>query len=110
MVAKELDVRLVPDGQVPCVLLSGRLDSRGANIVREALRPLWNRSGDRIVLDLASVEIIDVAGLAALLRVDSLAREAGSTLQLTAVPPTLERLLRETGLRFRFASVQAPPA
>jgi anti-sigma B factor antagonist len=105
MVANELDVRVVHDGQVARVLLSGRLDSRGAHIVRDALRPLWNQSGDRIVLDLASVEIVDVAGLAALLRLDSLAREAGWTVQLTAVPPTLERLLRETGLRFRFASV-----
>jgi anti-anti-sigma factor len=110
MVANELDVRVIHDGPVACVLLRGRLDSRGANIVRDALRPLWNRSGDRIVLDLASVEIVDVAGLAALLRVDGLAREAGSALQLTAVPPTLERLLGETGLRFRFARVQAPPA
>ena len=102
MAPAELDVRVVHDGPVARILLSGRLDSGGADIVRESVRPLLNRSGDRIVVDLAHVDHIDLAGLAALLRVDTLARAAGSTVELTAVPATLDQLLRETGLRFRF--------
>src|SRR5262245_13055841 len=108
MAVGELDIRVIYDGPVARVVVRGRLDSDGADAIREAVRPLWNRSGDLIVIDLMQVDAVDIAGLAALLRVDILAREFGSTVKRAAVPVTLERLLLETGLRFRFAGAQVP--
>ena len=73
------------------VLLSGRLDGGAADVVREALRPLWDRTGTRITMDLSGVELIDIAGLALLLRMDALARDATSTITLAGVPAGLDR-------------------
>jgi anti-anti-sigma factor len=100
--AGELDVDLIYDGSAARVLFTGRLNGDAADVVREVLGPLWHRTGTRITVDLSGVELIDIAGLALLLRMDVLARAATSTIMLAGVPAGLDRLLRETGLRFRF--------
>jgi anti-sigma B factor antagonist len=76
----------------------GRLDLATAATLRTSLAAALARGRRRLVVDLAGVPFLDLAGLAALVGGRRAARRAGGDLRL-ARPPTQPRLVLElTGL------------
>ncbi len=70
--------RTAPDGAT-VVALAGELDLTGEEQVREAVMAC---RGERVVVDLSGLELIDARGVAALLEADRLLAEAGGSMQL----------------------------
>ena len=89
------------DGHLVVTLL-GELDVADATAVAAALMTAADRE-PRIVVDLASLEFIDVSGMAALLRARKHARRAGGDLLLAAPRPRLLRLLSIPSLAYDFS-------
>jgi anti-anti-sigma factor len=89
------------DGHLVVTLL-GELDVADATAVAAALMTAADRE-PRIVVDLASLEFIDVSGMAALLRARKHARRAGGDLLLAAPRPHMRRLLSIPTLAYGFA-------
>jgi anti-anti-sigma factor len=86
----------VDPGQV--VHLTGRLDVHAAADARIALADAVDSGSGDLVIDLASLEAVDVTGLGVLVGAHRCAGRAGRTLVLRDVPPTVGRLLFLTRL------------
>jgi anti-sigma B factor antagonist len=84
------------------VTLVGELDVADAAEVTAALMTAADRE-PRIVVDLASLEFIDVSGIAALMRARKHARAAGGDLLLAAPRPHMMRLLSIPTLAYGFS-------
>ena len=84
------------------VTLRGELDLVDAAAVATALMAAADRE-PRIVVDLASLEFIDVSGVAALARARKHARRAGGDLLLAAPRTQMTRLLSTRALAYRFS-------
>jgi anti-sigma B factor antagonist len=84
------------------VTLRGELDLVDAAAVATALTAAADRE-PRIVIDLASLEFIDVSGMAALARARKHARRAGGDLLLAALRPQMTRLLSTSAQAYRFS-------
>lgn len=85
------------------LVLRGRLDSRSAPDVRQALHSLVDAGRTRAgqvdaVVDLAGLELGEVSCLGLLLEAHRRAERAGRRLVLVDVPAPVERLLRVTRL------------
>ncbi|NBM15931.1 STAS domain-containing protein [Streptomyces sp. GC420] len=83
------------------VRVSGELDVATTGEVRSILRTAL-RSYRHIVIDLGRLEFCDCSGLSALLAADRAARACGAELRLRAVPHSLARILRLTGVQGAF--------
>jgi anti-anti-sigma factor len=80
------------------LVVSGRLDSRSASVLRAALHDAVDSAEGDLELDLSGLEIWDGAGLGVLVGANRKARRAGRQLVLIAVAPRIARLLRATRL------------
>ena len=105
------DVRLsasIRDGRV-LVALSGELDVTCAAAAEAAITTLATR-GQWLIIDMSALDFMDCGSLSALLRVRTLARQAGGDLVLAAPRRLVLRLLALTGQEHAFcvhASVAA---
>ncbi len=81
--------------------LYGELDTMGRLRFREQIRSMLGRGGSEVVIDVADLGGINVAGLAALLRADLLLRGVHSRLYVRGARPAFVELLRATGLEGR---------
>ena len=84
------------------VTVRGELDLVDAAAAAAALMAAADRE-PRIVVDLASLEFIDLSGLTALARARRHARRAGGDLLLVAPRPQMTRLLSTSALAYRFS-------
>ncbi|MFJ9598262.1 anti-sigma factor antagonist [Streptomyces virginiae] len=81
------------------VRVCGEIDMDDAVEVREDLTAALDASRNGLDIDLAGVTFCDSSGLHVLLDLNEQAREAGKTLVLSALSPTVVRLLHITGTR-----------
>ena len=80
------------------VVLSGRLDARGAAVARALLHEVVDAGQGDLHLHVGELELWDASGLGVLIGAHRKARQAGRRLVLTDVPPRQLRLLRATRL------------
>lgn len=85
-------------GDRELVVLSGRLDARGAGPARDALHAALSAGSGRLVVDLSGVELLDATGLGVLVGAHRRARLEGRELVLSDAPPRVARLLSLTRL------------
>jgi anti-sigma B factor antagonist len=85
-----------PSGAVLVLGLEGEFDLAAAPTLREQLEAARGTDVRGVVLDLAAVTFVDSSGLRELLRASSAYREAGMSLVLAALPPTVVRLFELT--------------
>ncbi|WP_261571386.1 STAS domain-containing protein [Frankia gtarii] len=85
-------------GEDVFIELSGELDTAGRLRFREQIGELLGRGGGTVTVDVAGLQLIDIPGLAALLRADLLLRRVHSELRISSPTPAFAALLRETGL------------
>lgn len=79
-------------------ILSGRLDTTRAPVVREQLLRLLRPAASRLVLDLTLVSHIDAVGLAVLVGTERRARLLGGSLRLAAARPAVGMAVHAAGL------------
>jgi len=96
------DLRIRRCGDHAVVTLCGELDLVDAALVATALMAAADRE-PWLVVDLASLEFIDVSGVSALARARKHARQAGGDLLLAAPPPQMMRVLAATALAYGFS-------
>jgi anti-sigma B factor antagonist len=94
--AQELQIEVLRTGAE--VVLSGRLDARGAAVARALLHEVVEQGEGDVLLRVGQLEIWDASALGVLVGADRKARQAGRRLVLTDVPPRQLRLLRATRL------------
>jgi anti-anti-sigma factor len=92
------------DGTV--LALSGELDLGSSPQLAAALDRLERGGSDRMILDLAELEFIDVTGLRLLLRVHERVSQHGGELVLVNVRAAVHRLLKLTGTTELLAVIQ----
>lgn len=80
------------------VLLTGRLDVRGAAAARDALHRALAAGDGELVVDLSGVELLDAIGLGVLVDVHRRAKLTDRRLVLRAATPRVARLLAATRL------------
>jgi anti-anti-sigma factor len=97
--------RMTDHGQI---VLTGRLDVRGAAVARDALHAALETGDGELVVDVSGVELLDATGLGVLVDVHRRARLAGRRLVLRGAPPRVARLLAITRLN-RILTVEAGP-
>jgi anti-anti-sigma factor len=97
--AGSLNVRASMDGNVARVSLFGELDLDRAGAVADELSGLPAQGATAVVIDVSGLSFIDSSGLRALLTAREQLEEAGASLQLTALSPSVERVLDMTGTR-----------
>jgi anti-anti-sigma factor len=82
------------------IRIAGSVDTSNAAAVATEVDRAWDAPpGVPIRVDLARVEFMDSAGLGVLLMARMRAREVGRRLSVVAPSPTVDRLLRVSGLR-----------
>ncbi|GAA3726173.1 STAS domain-containing protein [Salinactinospora qingdaonensis] len=86
----------------PYVHVTGELDLATADELADELIGVIERHGPDTVVDLSGVTFCDARGLAALVRVANHAENAGGRLVIASLSPCVARLLRLTGLAWRF--------
>ena len=96
--AAGLTVSVRTAGSTTIAELRGELDITCSPALRDQLLGLLRRSSSRLVVDLSAVTYCDASGLAVLVGTERRARLLGGSLQLTAVPPQVDEVLRITGL------------
>jgi anti-sigma B factor antagonist len=85
-----------PAGTV--VRIAGELDYDTAGHLREVLRGITLRPGERLVLDLAGLKFCDSSGITTILAARNVALAAQADIALAAVPDSTSRVLRLVGL------------
>ncbi|MFI7603182.1 SigB/SigF/SigG family RNA polymerase sigma factor [Actinoplanes sp. NPDC049681] len=87
-------------GGVLTVRVQGEVDRDTAERLRTSLRhAICSAGGDRLVIDLAGVPLVDAAGVAVLLDAASAAAVAEAQLTLTGAQPYVARILGVSGLQ-----------
>ena len=76
----------------------GRLDMVAAPLLREQLRTQVQRGNINVVVDLSGVDLIDSAGLSALISGLKAARQAGGGLRITRPSKQVRSILKLTNL------------
>jgi len=92
-----------PEREVVRLAPIGELDLATADMVYAQLRDLYEAGFQHIVLDLRGLTFLDSSGLALLIAEDRRARESGRTFSIIHGRPTVERVLKISGLEDRFA-------
>lgn len=77
--------------------LTGELDLASYPKLEDEIDRLLESAPKLVVLDLAELQFMDVAGLRALLHFDQRLRGEGKRLAVAAIPPATRRLLALTG-------------
>ncbi|MFD6180323.1 STAS domain-containing protein [Streptomyces goshikiensis] len=95
-----VDVRW--SGRTAVVAVAGELDHDHAEPLREAISEALERGAERIVVDCGRLAFCDSTGLNILLRGRLEAREAGSSVELAALGPTVARMFDITGAKAVF--------
>ncbi|QMU73808.1 STAS domain-containing protein [Streptacidiphilus sp. P02-A3a] len=98
-----LTVSTRPGSAGPVVRVEGDLDFETADVLRDRVRTLVLRPGERLTLDLDAVTFFDSSGLGALLATRGLALEADATIELLPPPDHIARVLDAVGLSDVFA-------
>jgi RNA polymerase sigma-B factor len=100
-----LQVSTVHAGGTATVRVRGELDRDTAERLRTGLREaVAGAGGDRLVVDLTGVPLVDAAGVAVLLDAASAAAVAGVRLRLTGAQTYVARTLAVTGLHALLAA------
>jgi anti-sigma B factor antagonist len=104
----ELGYQRTADGHA-MVNVRGELDIASAEEAHAYLRRVVDgEKKGKITLDLADLTFCDAAGLGVLAKVASYARQTGRTLRVTAVRPSLLRIMRITGMDEAFPEIRTP--
>lgn len=105
-------LRVVPssDSDGLRVQLRGELDRATAGRLVEIVGALAVPGTARVRLDLADLDFIDAAGLAALLQIHTSLHRHGGRLRLVRARPLLRRMLAVTSLLDALDVEPAPPA
>ncbi|MGW0336636.1 STAS domain-containing protein [Streptomyces sp. NPDC003011] len=82
----------------PVLEIHGELDYVHATELRDLLTTLTLQPGQRLVLDLASMDFCDSTGITALIAARNQAQAAQADITLAAVPAHTLRVLRMVGL------------
>jgi anti-sigma B factor antagonist len=96
-------------GRYARLTLRGELDLATVGIFDAAVRAVWSRAIDRIEIDLSDLTFIGSAGVAAILAVNSCARELGFSLTLVRGPQPVHRIFELTGIDGQF-DFRPPPS
>ena len=93
--ASPLRIAVESDGATTVLRLTGELDLATAELLRERVRTLlgYGTVLERLVLDLAGLEFLDVTGLGALLETRRKLSATGVTLVLRRPRPMVVRML-----------------
>jgi anti-sigma B factor antagonist len=97
-------------GGITVAELSGDLDLASAPALRDQLLGLLRPGASRLVIGLSQVSYCDASGLAVLVGTARRARLLGGFFHLAEVSPSVDRVLRLTGLQWHFGvfpSIQA---
>lgn len=97
----ELACQLAADGRAT-VTVCGELDIETADQTYAYLRDVVDSQTGPTTLNLAEVTFCDAAGLGVLARVAGYAKQSGRSLGVTAVRPSLLRIMRITGMNEAF--------
>ncbi|WP_354637993.1 STAS domain-containing protein [Kitasatospora camelliae] len=93
-----LSVVVLTQAAGPVIRVAGEIDHYSVPHLEAALKQPWaSRDVGIVEVDLGQVTFCDSSGLNALLAADSRAREHGSRLELTHVPPPVARLFAVSG-------------
>lgn len=90
--AHTFDLRSTRRGQHLTILVRGELDENSAHHLDEMLAHM-TRPNDEILLDVSEVELMDKAGLEALLRSNGHAESVGAQITLAGLSYRLQQLL-----------------
>ena len=91
----ELGVELSTDGPSTVVRIAGDVDISTCNVLREALRPVYDLDASHtVIFDLSAATFFDSSGLAVLIELT----RSGRTVWLRKPSPTLRRVVEATGL------------
>jgi RNA polymerase sigma-B factor len=96
LVRLQLEVVDDPGGDLIVLHVRGALDSGTAATLRAASRFIAYHPA--VVIELSGVELIDQAGLGALVGLIRSVHETGGRLALAAAPPAIDGVLRAAGL------------
>jgi anti-anti-sigma factor len=104
----ELGYQRTADGHA-MVNVRGELDIATAEEAHAYLRRVVDgEKKGKITLNLADLTFCDAAGLGVLAKVAGYARRTGRTLRVTAVRPSLLRIMRITGMDEAFPEIRTP--
>ena len=78
--------------------LTGEVDAFTAPLLRDALMPLTEENGKKVIVDLTNVEYVDSTGLGILIGAYKSAHNYKSHLQLQGLSSRIKRLFEITGL------------
>ena len=93
-----LNVSVRGRGRSTVVQVDGELDLASSPQLEHVLEEEWGNGADEIVLDLAELRFMDMAGLRVLLRATQRAGERGTELVLANVRGPIRRVLTLTGV------------
>jgi anti-sigma B factor antagonist len=98
-------------GRCARLALRGELDLATVALLDEELSAVWAHDLRRIEIDLRDLSFIGSSGVAALLEVNSRARNVGVTLALVRGPEQVQRIFELTGIesQFHFRASSARP-
>ncbi|TXI40364.1 MAG: anti-sigma factor antagonist [Mycobacterium sp.] len=102
----DITVETTSSGAV-VVLPRGRLDMTSGSLLREHLRTQVQNGNTRLVVDLAGVDLIDSAGLSALIAGLKAARQAGGSLHVTNPSTQVLAVMQLTNLQWLLDPVES---
>jgi anti-anti-sigma factor len=105
----QLSVSVRGEGGATVVRLRGELDLASHPEFEATLAEALGLLPERVVMDLAELEFMDVAGMRAILRSQERAEGAGKQLVLAAPVPGVRRLLSLTGQEEAFRTFDSVP-
>ncbi|NMH97443.1 anti-sigma factor antagonist [Pseudonocardia acidicola] len=90
------------EGRSPCITLHGELDHRTAPVLEEHVRRALDTAHPHLVFDVRLLVFCDSAGLSVLIGAYRRATRHGGTVVLRGLHPSLQRVLRLTGVEALF--------
>lgn len=95
---KPLEIECSQAGPATVLTLSGHISTTESQVVSEALQRLMSEGSQRLVVDMAGVDLITSDGLGALIRARKTSAEVGGTLVLSGVKGNILDVFRMTRL------------
>lgn len=95
----DFGMRLSTDTTRAFAWLTGDLDRNSASRLQQTLEQLYRDGYQSVVLDLAGLRLLELAGVDVLARAAEQSRAAGRELALTQLTEATRRMLETTGLR-----------